>query len=537
VGAGAAVNGARGALGPVASSFIFDGQEVGTAGPSFEWLVSNQGEGSTGELTLTNSNADEFKVQSECPTRFASQYSCTIEVRFAPATGGPRDASLTLSDGASSATLALQGDGLYRLSVVRPPSSGTGNVRSSRPGSTPSDPQIDCGATCAGLFAPGRITLTASTDNGQDSYFSGWSGGTCTGLRHECTLGLTSTQVVVANFSPQDHNLIFASSEEYPTNLGGLAAYDAECNALASAAGINDTAGTAFVAGMSDSVQQANPAGPLASRLGAARGWVRMDGMPFADQLSGLLGAGFAYNDVGFSELGEPLDRFVWTALSADPERVTCGDWTDSTAPGFAIQGSSSSGPFWDGPNAAACTTSAPIYCLGRSKSTTLGALPSFPGKRIWVTNTPYLPASMSPDQKCQSERPSGVTTGVALIAYTDRPASAVLDLAASYVRPDGQLVGTGAELLAVGSGTAEQVNLVSGPWVLANGTTVDFLPGIWTGSTSLTAAGTQTCNDWQSATTTGLSGTYGYAGVRFWQAFTTGDDCSYPWSLYCVEP
>jgi hypothetical protein len=114
----------------------------------------------------------------------------------------------------------------------------------------------------------------------------------------------------------------------------------------------------------------------------------------------------------------------------------------------------------------------------------TLGALPSFPGKRIWVTNSAFVPGSMSPDQKCQSERPLGVTAGVALLAYTDRPASAVLDLAASYVQPDGQLVGTGAELLAVGAGTGEQVNL-----------------------------------------------------VRFWQAFTTGDGCTLPWALYCVEP
>jgi len=533
---GDAVGGARAALGPVASAFIFAGQEVGTASPSFTWLVSNQGAGGTGDLMLYNSNGAEFTLQSECPTRFPAGYSCTIEVRFAPGTGGSHRASLTLSDGATSATLALQGDGLYRLSVVRPPSSGTGSVRSS---SAPGDPQIDCGPTCTGLFAPGRITLSARTENGQNSYFSGWSGGACTGLRRECTLELNGTQVVVANFAPQDHNLIFVSSREYSTDLGGLAAYDAQCNALASAAGINDAAGTNFVAGMSDSAQQANPAGPLASRLGTARGWVRMDGMPFADQLNGLFGAGSAYNDVGFSELGEPLARFVWTALTAEPDRVTCGDWTDAAAPGFALQGESSSGPVWDGPSAAACDTSAPIYCLGRSQTTALGALPSFPGKRIWVSNTPFVPGSMSPDQQCQAERPPGVATGVALLAYVGRAASAVLDLDASYVRPDGQLVGTGAELVAVSAFTGEQTNLVSGPWVLANGTTAEFLTGLWTGSTSMTAAGTanETCNDWQSPGSTGHAGTYGYAGVRFWQSFTLPNTCNFSHHLYCVEP
>jgi hypothetical protein len=64
------------------------------------------------------------------------------------------------------------------------------------------------------------------------------------------------------------------------------AAYDAECNAAATAAGINDANEKSYIANMY--VSASSPTSPSGStqlsRLGTtARGWMRMDGAPFVN--------------------------------------------------------------------------------------------------------------------------------------------------------------------------------------------------------------------------------------------------------------
>jgi hypothetical protein len=332
-----------------------------------------------------------------------------------------------------------------------------------------------------------------------------------------------------ARFLPLDHNLVFVSSAFYGPDLGGLAAYDSACNAAASAAGINDATGSAFVAGMNDSSTQ------LSARLGSSRGWVRMDGQPVADQQADL----FADNPivrypVVFTELGEPsATTAVWTGSAGVQDATACNDWTDAS-PRDVVTGSQYSGPTWFRAFASNCSqASLPVYCMGRTRTAALGALASTSGKRIWVTNTPYVPGSMTPDAKCTSERPAGVARGVALLSTVNRAASALIDPAANYVRPDGQLVATGAQLLTL--------SLTTGPWVLADGTMNGGLTAfVWTGATdtALTSPGTaeSTCQDWQSTTGTGNAGQFGFANVRSW-FFVTGNPCTTAALLYCVEP
>jgi len=107
------------------------------------------------------------------------------------------------------------------------------------------------------------------------------------------------------------------------------------------------------------------------------------------------------------------------------------------------------------------------------------------------MSNTPFVPGKAeTPDARCQTEKPAGVTAAMALIAYTSKPASAALDPTALYVRPDGTLVGTGAQIAAGG-------NLESGIWQSADGRYVgDF---VWTGQENLDTPGTAatTCGDW----------------------------------------
>jgi len=142
---------------------------------------------------------------------------------------------------------------------------------------------IQCGATCSAAFAASPVTLSARTTNGSDSRFAGW-GGSCSGVVRDCTVALTSSTTVTARFEPIDHNLVFISSvDTYTSGLGSAVAYDGQCSQLATAAGINNATGDAFIAWVSDSHSSA------LSRLGTARGFMRMDGEPVADDPAAML--------------------------------------------------------------------------------------------------------------------------------------------------------------------------------------------------------------------------------------------------------
>ena len=99
----------------------------------------------------------------------------------------------------------------------------------------------------------------------------------CTGPFRDCAINLAASISLSAMFSPMVNNLVFVSSARFPTSLGSAMAYDAKCNAAATTAGINDSASASYIAFTSDASSNA------ATRLGSARGWVRMDGQPFAD--------------------------------------------------------------------------------------------------------------------------------------------------------------------------------------------------------------------------------------------------------------
>jgi hypothetical protein len=82
-----------------------------------------------------------------------------------------------------------------RLTVVKE-GAGGGLVTSSPLG-------LDCGSTCQATFDRNlKVTLQASPSTG--SYFTGWSGGGCTGTAPSCTINSLSTDTtVVANFELQ----------------------------------------------------------------------------------------------------------------------------------------------------------------------------------------------------------------------------------------------------------------------------------------------------------------------------------------------
>jgi hypothetical protein len=497
--------------------------ELGVASAVHTWTVTNGGSSQLEPITVENELAGEVSVDRGCSGALAPGASCTVGVSWTPSLSGQRNARLNVRAGEYATTLPLTIDARYRLTIAK---TGRGRVTSEPVG-------LDCGETCSGLFSTRRVELTALPEDG--FAWKGWVGtGSCTSPSWACgarTFG--ETQTLAVDFPAAPYNRIFITSSTYPANLGGTAPYDRACNEIADALLFQPPSTNGFIAAHSTA------ASPFRQRVrSGARGWVRMDGTPFADTLEGLLDANAILNPVMFDELGNvprggPISgrASYFTGSLADGSLGTnCSDWTSTS--GNAVIGSSIHGPIgWIVAADAACASELPILCLETRRSAPLD-VPLVSGKAIWLTNTPYSVGEQTPDEKCQLERPTNVTQARAFISYLDRAATDVLDLTANYVRVDGQLVATGQEL-AAGSAVS------SGAWQAADGTyTGDTTRLAWTGidtDPGSVATGAQTCGNW---TDPGATGDVGNVAMTNGQFFNRGgpSDCSEPNYLYCVE-
>jgi hypothetical protein len=399
---------------------------------------------------------------------------------------------------------------------------GSGTVTSSPAG-------ISCPATCSAKLAPGAVVLTATPAAG--STFTGWSGA-CTGSERACSVNLVSDQVsATAAFAPVTNNLVFLSSATYATNLGGATAYDQKCNDLATAAGLNDATKDAFIAIMSDAGSTAR------ARLGSARGFVRVDGAAIADTLTNLFDDEKILNPMWTDENGVVYPRSgVWTGtdtLGAVDE--TCGGWKQIGDGVFGTIGNSDGGPYIWTALRDPCNVEAHLYCFMKTKTAPLVVTPA-PGKRIWLSNANWSPTSIaSANSACLASAPGGVKAAKALLATVApaRSLAAGLDPGTTYVRPDGQVVGTGASIAASG--------VQSGIWETGDGRYVDAQA--WTGgkgpSYVPTDMMTETCNDWtsSSASATGYRGDSGSAGPNEWVEDSSPEACNDTGeALYCIE-
>lgn len=507
---------APGALVGDAEQFDYGLQEVNTTSQPFTWSITNTGSVPTGSLTVSTTNAD-FAPSSGCSLALAPQASCSVVVSFRPGTAGDVFGTISVSDESSTATLSVSGRSRNRLTVTKV-GSGTGVVRSS-------DGSIDCGDTCSALPDALRVDLSASTTNGSDSIILGWSESNCEATAHDCSVEIDSTATVTVRFELVQNNLVFVSSRSLSQTLGSLEAYDAACNEMGNAAGINNAAGNGFIAALSSSTSS------LRQRLGNARGFRRMDGRAFSDTLADLFDRALIYHAVRYNELGVSLIDYEYatgTLLDGSPGN-TCLDWTSGSAPS-ATFGFTEGGPSgWTGGilGSTCAASDEAILCMGNRKTAPL-VLETFTGKRMWLSNTAYQPGSMTPDAKCQSERPPGVSAAVAFVAYRDRPAAAALTPGANYVRADGQLIGSGADIASR--------RLLTGIWTTADGQ--HPATRVWTGANTPNdlAAADSNCSNWQATSGRALTGVTSLSSERFWADGGTVD-CSTPVLLYCVEP
>lgn len=485
----------------------FGAVEVGMVSTNpIQWTITNAGDQASGVPMLTNPNPELVVSANTCTVAIPGGGTCVVTLRFQPSAGGPRSATATVAIVGSMVTATMTATGAYRVTLTRNGDAGT--VTSNPAGFNCAAPSFSCTA----LFAPGNVTLQARTSNGSLVYFGAWSGpsaGACaSGPARDCALTVDGPEMITATFLPMNHNLAFVSSTTLATNLGGTAPYDAACNDLATAAGINDAGGAAYIAWMSDA------SGNALTRLGGAAGWLRIDGRVVAVDRNSLLVAQRILNPVRYSELGEDLgDATLMTGTREDgtvTAGATCANWT-STGGTTMTTGNGMGGPtYWSAGLSTGCTAATyHVLCLMKTSASGPGAPPTTVGKRLWLSNAAYAPDPLGdPDAVCNADRPVGVAMGRALIARAASTAASKLTAASLYVRPDGQEVGTGAEIVA---GEAR-----GGIWQSGNGS---YWSGqAWTGSSTIDALGvfTSTCGDWTVGSTTGRY-TLPQLARRFW--------------------
>jgi hypothetical protein len=152
---------------------------------------------------------------------------------------------------------------------------------------------------------------------------------------------------------------------------------------------------------------------------------------------------------------------------------------------------------FWGSGAASSCASTYRVLCLMKTYAAGPAAPSAFMGKKMWLSNAAYQPSVTGDvDAVCNADKPAGVQMGRALISRTTSTAASLLNMATMYVRPDGQEVGTGAEIIAG--------NARGGIWQQGNGT---YWSGqAWTGSATIDSVGlvTSTCGDWTIAASSG---------------------------------
>ena len=324
---------------------------------------------------------------------------------------------------------------------------------------------------------------------------------------------VTSTTVV-----PGELHLVSGASD-------GLDGADILCNQAAAAASLPGT----YVAWLSTSSVNA------LDRLAGARGWVRTDGTPFADQHTMLIG-GAHWFPLNRDETGAVATGLVVTGTgsSGTASGTACSDWSSTT--GSAIGGAAQEmGRFWTSGKVPPCTgvISTRLYCFGIDENVAVQP-PQAAGRLAFVSSATFQPGPSAgidaADTLCQGEASTAGLPGdyKALLAADGATALSRFDTGGQmWVRTDGIPFGTLGDLLSGSLPTSINVQ--------ADGTTYTSQGFALTGANNPNVAGTVagTCDDWQ-VTSGNAQGGAVLAPSSFFAGFSPS--CSSGAVVYCFQ-
>jgi hypothetical protein len=378
---------------------------------------------------------------------------------------------------------------------------------------------VDCGATCSITVAVGtQVTLTQAVTARKGAWFQQWSGG-CTGSGG-CVVTLNDDLTVSAEFDSV--NYVFVTSTPTSAALGAItddvqSVADNLCKTAASNAGLP---GTKWAAWISTSASSGSGAKNAKDKLTGARGWIRPDGQPFADQIPGGIADAIFYPP-RVDETGATIDSGEQVAtgtLAGNLVGPNCTDWSSSsgsTQGGEAFAGSGG----WSASYHFAGCSAVRFYCFGIDYSTQI--IPPKMSGHVAFLSTPFTMTASSSrdtaDAQCQTDanaNPTRVPAGTyqALLALTTEAASVRFTPPAytstlPWVRPDGvEVVAQPADLF----NTSPAIDtLILAPIDVTAAGTYGGRGTAWTGADdpNSVAAGGSNCGDWVS--TGGANGVF----------------------------
>lgn len=402
--------------------------------------------------------------------------------------------------------------GMARVSVEYQGAAGSGMIVG------PS--AFTCTAGTCTLDVPAGTSVTLRGLAATDAWFAGWSGGACGGT-FDCEL-VVAADVTVRGAFTATPNRVFVTSTTTDGAFGGIAGGDAICEARATAVGLTGD----FIAFVSDTTTSAT------SRLSTSRGWVRVDGAPFADAPAAFANADLIFparldeygNDVG----DEPI--FTGTDWGASATKH-CLDWTSNlgTEDGFATR-SEFAGAVVGGWNHN-CSIQARLLCVEIGRDVPVAIAPA-PGKLAFSSTDDWLPGGgrADADAHCATSASQAGLTGtfLAAVATTTESIAERFPAGAIYRRVDGVRLLHTAGALAVDWLDVPPELDQHGDWIYND---------VWTGAVRFDARATpaQNCNDWTVGDDT-LDGEMHFTTRTDVRSPTKTEPCSIQVPILCLE-
>jgi hypothetical protein len=313
----------------------------------------------------------------------------------------------------------------------------------------------------------------------------------------------------------QPPNYMFVTSIVGTANT--LAEADAFCATRAGSATGVDLGSGHYVAWLSDSTTNA------IDRLQGARGWIRPDGLPFADTAADIA-AGNLFYPPRIDELQQDQGMTSMTAATGTQADGTQDPGECFGCPSMALGAIDGGAVAWTDNSSVTSSSTFNYYCFQIDHLAVVAPVDTHTNRVFLSSEAVGGNATLSVlDQTCQHDDGSAV----AFVATSTAAATARLMAGhGPWIRPDN--------VVAISSDTKQLLAPIE---VTPAGTHVPAQ--VWGGSLNMTATGStgSTCNNWTSGSGSGITGLANRSTNV--DSFSSGLNLSCTGSahLYCVEP
>jgi hypothetical protein len=333
-------------------------------------------------------------------------------------------------------------------------------------------------------------------------------------------------------------NYMFVTSSRFDLRLQSLDHADAYCDGAAADAGLTGE----YRAWLSTYDVQAR------DRLVGARGWIRVDGAPFADTVDDLV-AGRIFNPPSVDERGRMLaiddvdliptgTRFGYSTAGAN-----CYNWTLAEPEGALAGSPHGTASFWTASSERDCSPSR-LYCFGvdREQPVRPADVPVPGSRRAFVTDGLFRPGGglVAADALCAAEAAEAGLPGsfLALLPTTSASAASRFDEAAgaTWFRIDGAPLHVPGSDLFSGAPLITPLNVTSKGRYVGASRLEGFTHLVFTGGETPRTPAT-ICKDWTDVEGL-LEATSGSTShvANWWVQPRSYGLCSIDQRIYCLE-